>query len=277
MGKYAQLVIGPAGSGKSTYVEHLHQHCQAIQRSIHCVNLDPAAEAFAYPVSIDIRDLVSLEDVMAELQLGPNGGLLYCMEYLEDNLEEWLGQELEGYGEEDYLVFDCPGQIELYSHVGAIRSLVDFLRADGWTVAAVFALDVAFVSEPSKFIAGAMQALAAMVKLELPHINLLTKMDLAEDKAAVQEFLIPDPQLLMDSLSASTGPRFRRLNAAVAGLLDEYSLVSFVPLDITDEDSIGEVLLQIDMAIQYGEDAEVKIREFEGQEGQGGDDDAGLD
>jgi hypothetical protein len=37
-----------------------------------------------------------------------------------------------------------------------------------------------------------------MVKLELPHINLLTKMDLAEDKAAVQELLIPDPQLLLD-------------------------------------------------------------------------------
>jgi hypothetical protein len=34
---------------------------------------DPAAEAFGYPVSIDIRDLVSLEDVMGELQLGPNG------------------------------------------------------------------------------------------------------------------------------------------------------------------------------------------------------------
>jgi putative ribosome biogenesis GTPase RsgA len=43
-----------------------------------------------------------------------------------------------------------------------------------------------------------LQALAAMVKLELPHINLLTKMDLAEDRTAVQEFLIPDPQLLMD-------------------------------------------------------------------------------
>lgn len=34
---------------------------------------DPAAEAFNYPVSIDIRDLVSLEDVMTELELGPNG------------------------------------------------------------------------------------------------------------------------------------------------------------------------------------------------------------
>lgn len=48
-------------------------------------------------------------------------------------------------------------QIELYSHVGAIRSLVDHLRSDGWNVAAVFCMDVAFVSEPSKYIAGAMQ------------------------------------------------------------------------------------------------------------------------
>lgn len=261
MGKYAQLVIGPAGCGKSTYVEHLYQHCQAIRRNIHCVNLDPAAEAFNYPVSIDIRDLVSLDDVMEDMQLGPNGGLLFCMEYLEENLEDWLSGELEGYGDDDYLVFDCPGQIELYSHVGAIRSLVDWLKAEGWSVAAVFCMDVAFVNEPSKYIAGAMQALSAMVKLELPHINLLTKMDLAEDKAAVEEYRIPDKQLLLDSLSASTGPRFRRLNASVASLLDEYSLVSFVPLDISDEDSIGDVLLQVDMAIQYGEDADVKIRD----------------
>jgi hypothetical protein len=61
----------------------------------------------------------------------------------------------------------------------------------------------------------------------------------------------------------STGPRFRRLNAAVAAVLDEFSLVSFLPLDITEEESIGDVLLQIDMAIQYGEDAEVKTREFD--------------
>jgi hypothetical protein len=59
-------------------------------------------------------------------------------------------------------------------------------------------------------------------------------------------------------------------------MLDEYSLVGFVPLDISDEESIGEVLLQIDMAIQYGEDADVKVREFEEEEvdepeGHGGD------
>lgn len=34
---------------------------------------DPAAEEFAYPVSFDVRDLVTLEDVVEECSLGPNG------------------------------------------------------------------------------------------------------------------------------------------------------------------------------------------------------------
>ena len=34
---------------------------------------DPAAESFNYPVAFDLRDLVSLDDVMEELHLGPNG------------------------------------------------------------------------------------------------------------------------------------------------------------------------------------------------------------
>jgi GPN-loop GTPase len=33
-------------------------------------------------LTVDIRDLVSLEDVMEELDLGPNGGLVYCFEYI---------------------------------------------------------------------------------------------------------------------------------------------------------------------------------------------------
>jgi hypothetical protein len=35
--------------------------------------------------------------------------LLAAMEYLEDHLADWLGEELAGYGDEDYLVLDCPG------------------------------------------------------------------------------------------------------------------------------------------------------------------------
>ena len=41
--------------------------------------------------------------------------------------------------------------------------------------------------------------------------------------------------------------------------IEEYSLVSFTPMDISDEQSIGSVLLTIDMTIQYGEDYDVCI------------------
>ena len=34
---------------------------------------DPAAETFNYPAAIDIRNLITLEDVMDEVELGPNG------------------------------------------------------------------------------------------------------------------------------------------------------------------------------------------------------------
>jgi hypothetical protein len=59
---------------------------------VHIINLDPAADEFAYPVAADIRELISLADVMEEMNLGPNGALLYCMEYLEDSLEDWLSE-----------------------------------------------------------------------------------------------------------------------------------------------------------------------------------------
>lgn len=57
------------------------QHAQANKRSMHLFNLDPAAESFEIEPSVDIRDLISLEDVMEELSLGPNGGLIYCFEF----------------------------------------------------------------------------------------------------------------------------------------------------------------------------------------------------
>jgi GPN-loop GTPase len=43
------------------------------------VNLDPAAEAFEYEVAFDVRDLITLSDVMEELELGPNGGLVRAL------------------------------------------------------------------------------------------------------------------------------------------------------------------------------------------------------
>jgi len=44
------------------------------------VNLDPAAEDFDFEPDVDIKDLISLDDAMEEMQLGPNGAMMACFE-----------------------------------------------------------------------------------------------------------------------------------------------------------------------------------------------------
>uniref|UniRef100_A0A0E0KDG9 GPN-loop GTPase 3 n=1 Tax=Oryza punctata TaxID=4537 RepID=A0A0E0KDG9_ORYPU len=243
---YAQLVIGPAGSGKSTYCSSLYQHCETVGRTIHMVNLDPAAEHFSYPVSTDIRELISLDDVMEELGMGPNGGLIYCMEY-------------PGYLDDDYLVFDCPGQIELFTHVPVPRNFVEHLKRKNFNVCAVYLLDSQFVSDVTKYISGCMASLSAMIQLELPHINILSKMDLVSNKKDVEEYLNPEAQVLLSQLNRQMVPKFGKLNKSLAELVDDYSMVNFIPLDLRKESSIQYVLSHIDNCIQYGEDADVKL------------------
>jgi hypothetical protein len=82
--RYAVLVTGPAGAGKSTFCASFMTHLLASKRTGHLVNLDPAAapDSFEYAPSIDIKDLISVEDAMSELGYGPNGGLVYCFEYI---------------------------------------------------------------------------------------------------------------------------------------------------------------------------------------------------
>lgn len=42
------------------------------------------------------------------MKLGPNGGLVFCIEYLSQNME-WLLEELSQFDEDGYFMFDCPG------------------------------------------------------------------------------------------------------------------------------------------------------------------------
>ena len=46
---------------------------------------------------------------------------LYALEELENNFE-WLEEGLKEFGE-DYLLFDCPGQVELYTHHNSLRNI----------------------------------------------------------------------------------------------------------------------------------------------------------
>jgi hypothetical protein len=42
----------------------------------------------------------------------------------------------------------------------------------------VYLLDSQFLDDPTKYFSGVLAALSAMVNLEIPHVNVMTKMDL---------------------------------------------------------------------------------------------------
>lgn len=104
---FAQLIIGAPGSGKTTYCAGMHQFLSAIGRKASVVNLDPANDPETlYPCALDVRDLVRLEDVQREEELGPNGAVLYALEELEENWE-WMEEGLRGLGGEFFWGGSC--------------------------------------------------------------------------------------------------------------------------------------------------------------------------
>lgn len=267
--RFAQLVMGPAGSGKSTYCATMFEHAEGENKAIKVINLDPAAEYFNYEPAADIRELIHIDDAMEDedLKFGPNGGLVFCMEYLMENsdwLKEVLGEDLD----EDYIILDCPGQIELYTHMNVINKLVELLHSLDFRVCSVYLMDVQFMVDGAKFLSGAMSALTTMVNIEVPHVNVLTKMDLLSKSARnqIDRYLDPDPHVLLSDLDAASSTwnaQYRQLTAAFGQILEDFSLVRFYPLNIKNEESIGDLFLTINNIIQYGEDADVKTKDFE--------------
>lgn len=260
MSRVGVLVLGPAGAGKSTFCNAIISHMQTIGRRAHIVNLDPAANATEYEFTIDIRDLISLEDVMEEMHLGPNGSLVYCFEYLLNNLD-WLEEEIGDFNDE-YLIFDCPGQIELYTHIPILPKIVRHLQGQmNFNLCATYLLEAPFVIDTSKFFSGALSAMSAMILLELPHINVLSKLDLIKDdfnKKSLKKFLNPDPLLLADTVNDETNPRFHKLNETIAHLVDDFGMVQFLPLQAKNPESIATILSHIDDVTQWAESQEPK-------------------
>ncbi|KAI0565486.1 GPN-loop GTPase [Gracilaria domingensis] len=266
MVKFAQVVLGPAGSA-TCYSRHQSRSGEEnvflcfIANSRLRISLRKAAEEFKYAVSVDIRDLISVDEVGEELSLGPNGALVYCMEFMLHNME-WLEEKLDAFIDNDYLVFDLPGQIELYTHFPFMRELILKLIRWDFRIQALYFLDSQFMADSSKFFGGCITALSAMLQLEVSHLNVMSKMDLTRNmaKRRVEDFMDADVDTLVGEISKSTAPRFQRLNNAMGSLLDDFGMVSFVPLDLTDDESIAALLLMVDLALQYEDELDQNVQ-----------------
>lgn len=188
----------------------------------------------------------------------------FCYRYLVENAS-WLEEKL-GDVDDDYIIFDCPGQIELYTHMTVIRQLITTLQKLNFSICGIFLLDVQFMIDASKFLSGTLAALSVMINLEIPHINILSKMDLLSKSARkrLDNYIDPDPDSLLADIEGDPwNERYRSLTESLGRVIADYSLVRFLPLNIKDEESIADIKLTIDNTIQYGEDTDVKTKDFD--------------
>ncbi|KAK1156879.1 GPN-loop GTPase 2-like [Acipenser oxyrinchus oxyrinchus] len=252
---FGQVVIGPPGSGKTTYCLGMQEFLTKLGRKVVVVNLDPANDGLPYQCSVDIAELVTLDDVMDGLKLGPNGGLIYCMEYLEANFD-WLEKKLEQF-KGCYFLFDCPGQVELYTHQNSVKNIFAQLTKWNFRLTAVHLVDSHYCADPAKFISVLCTSLSTMLHVELPHVNVLSKMDLMEQFGKLAFNLdyyteVLDLSYLLEHLASDPFfKKFKRLNEKLVELIEDYSLVSFVPLNVQDKESMVQVMKVVDKANGY--------------------------
>jgi GTPase SAR1 family protein len=254
MSAFGEFVIGPPGSGKTTYCLAMREFLSSLGRSVAIVNLDPANESVL--ADIDIRELIQVDDVMERLALGPNGSLLYCMEFLDQN-KDWLRERLEERSERFFL-FDCPGQVELYTHHEAIRNLLLTISQDWqFRMCTVLLVDSHYCNDAGKFISVLLTSLSTMLNLEMPHVNILSKIDLVESFGRLRFNLdfyteVLDLSYLLQALDDDPGSgRYQRLNAAIVELVEDFSLVHFHTLNVRDKASMTGIMGTVDKAIGY--------------------------
>ncbi|PLW16176.1 hypothetical protein PCANC_19583 [Puccinia coronata f. sp. avenae] len=284
---FGQAVVGPPGSGKTTYCWGLQQYFKAIRRPILVINLDPAVEHLPYEAAIDIRDLIRLEEVMEFHGLGPNGSILFCLEFLEKNFD-WFSDRLAALtspssssssdhhpaqDDIDYIVLDLPGQVEISTDHVSLKNILHKLEKLDWRLAGVQLTDSTHVVDPIKYISIVLLNLKTMLHLGLPQVNVLTKIDLLkhfnEEFKLKLEFYtdVQDLSYLLPMLENQISEKFKNLNKAVIELIEDFNLVGFESLCVEDKASMTGLIQTIDKALGYYPSHQPRLADERGDDG----------
>jgi len=183
------------------------------------------------------------------------------MEFLEENIE-WLLENLKlmctrNDEKNAYLLFDFPGQVELYTHHNSVKNIIQKLIKVDYRLCCVNLVDSYYASDPAKFISVMLMSLNTMLQIELPHVNILSKMDLIQQYGKLAFNLdfytdVLDLSYLCETLDSDIIlKKYKRLNEKICDVVSDYSLLSFVPLNIQLRSNIIRCIQCVDRANGY--------------------------
>jgi GTPase SAR1 family protein len=244
--------IGTAGSGKSTLAHNFQQWMNQRGLDAITVNLDPGAENLLYKPNVDIRDWISLKEIMGTYGLGPNGAQIACADMLALNTED-LKKSIEMY-KTDYVLMDTPGQLELFVFREAGKYLIKFLNPNRSIVA--YLLDPALAKTASGFVSQLLLSISTNFRLRNSQINILSKADMLSDSELNQiEKWANNSDYLYSAILNEKASVYREMSEKILNLINDFeSLSKIFPTGKEDFFGIEDLYTQIQLQFEGGED-----------------------
>jgi len=190
--------IGTAGCGKSSLTGAMGQWMKENSYSSALVNLDPGADTLPFEPDIDVRDWITIADVMDEYGLGPNGAQVIAADMLALHLNKVTS--LIDPERTQYVIMDTPGQLELFSFRESSREFVRRLYPDRSYL--VYIVDPFNAKTPSGFISQLMLSNLSRLRFQLPTVEVMSKSDMVdpETKEKIERWLDYPDSLLEDCM-----------------------------------------------------------------------------
>ncbi len=244
--------IGTAGSGKSTLTHSFKEWMGLRGLDAITVNLDPGAENLPYDPDVDIRDWISLKEIMDSYGLGPNGAQIACADMLALNTSD-IKNSIESF-KTDYILVDTPGQLELFVFREAGKYIVNFLNPQRSIIA--YLVDHALAKTASGFVSQLLLSISTNFRLGQPQINILSKADmLSKEEIEQVERWSHDPDELDNAISNEKASVYREMSEGLLQLINGFDNQSkLFPTGKEDYLGIEDLYTTIQLQFEGGED-----------------------
>ncbi|KAH0505602.1 GPN-loop GTPase 1 [Microtus ochrogaster] len=206
------LVLGMAGSGKTTFVQRLTGHLHSKGSPPYVINLDPAVHEVPFPANIDIRDTVKYKEVMKQ-----------------------------------YVLIDTPGQIEVFTW-SASGTIITEALASSFPTVVIYVMDTSRSTNPVTFMSNMLYACSILYKTKLPFIVVMNKTDIIDHSFAVE--WMQDFETFQDALNQET-TYVSNLTRSMSLVLDEfYSSLRVVGVSAVAGTGFDELCVQVTSAAE---------------------------